>query len=237
MIISSFSITDAGGRQPNEDACAMFENEKSGAWAVCDGLGGHIDGEVASAQAVKEFMSPENGNFSLDDDFFKNQFSKINADIHQLNGPLTTAVFAVRSENKFRFANVGDSRLYFFRKGKILTRTDDHSMAFVSYKLGEIPYEEIRFSPVQNRLLKALGSTDKIQAQLYDPLSLEEGDAFLMCTDGFWELVYEPEMIETLKKSKNAENWISQMLKKLKNRFSENSDNYTAMAGIVKKLN
>ena len=229
MYFDHFSVSEIGGRSQNEDSVGSTEVHGISAWIAADGLGGHVHGELASAAAVESLAAQMNRCMQADDAFITETFERMNADVKELNGALTTAVCAFSDGKTLRYANDGDSRFYFFRKAKVLCHSNDHSLAYISYLRGDIRYEDIPSSPLQNRLLHALGGDQHSGVELYEELELQPGDAFLLCTDGFWELVRDGEMENALRISTTAEDWMSLMLDKLKERLTPHSDNYTAV--------
>lgn len=233
MNISYSEFTNEGMRSPNEDSVGAVSDGSFGIYVVADGLGGHIDGEIASRTAVELFLTECSADLELSKKALTDLFDMVNERVRDLNGPLTTAVCAFRKDDKLCFANVGDSRLYFFRDGIISAHTEDHSFAYLSYKLGEITYDEIRTNPGQSHLLKAVGSTAKSGVQIYPEITIQPGDAFLLCTDGFWELVYDDEIIADLAESKDTNEWTEKMLTRLRERLGPHSDNYTVLTGMI----
>ena len=98
--------------------------------------------------------------------------------------------------------------------------------------MGEITPEEIRFHVDRNKLLKVLGDTEELRIdQIREPVDIEPGDAFLLCTDGFWEYVYETEMEIDLIKSRSPKEWTEYMVKRLLLRPAAERDNFTVLAG------
>lgn len=229
MFFDTCHYTDPGGRAPNEDSLGVFEHHLNSAWIVADGLGGHVSGEEASARAVEVLQGELLLNHPVNRDFLDHAFSQMNDQVVALEGPLTTAVAAVSDSHTLWFANNGDSRLVLIRKGNALARTRDHSMAYVAYMQGNIAYEEIPQHPGQSRLIHALGSETDFIAEHYDPITLEPGDAFLLCSDGFWELVNEKEILRALKVTTDAEQWMDLCIQLLRERLTEHSDNYSAI--------
>lgn len=229
MKFETFTFTDAGGRSPNEDCAGDFANDGRFAWIVADGLGGHVHGETASAEAVKDLGEAFAECKVIDQKFIQATFENINLHIADLKGPMTTAVCAFSDGEKLFYSNCGDSRFYFFRDCAKEAQTHDHSIAYICYLQGDITYDEIRSHPGQSRLLRALGSEETVRVEQYDPITLQPGDAFLLCTDGFWELVFDEEMEVCLQESQSAEDWFKRMKEYLKTRFKENSDNYTVV--------
>ena len=128
--------------------------------------------------------------------------------------------------------HIGDSRLYHFRDGKLLKQTTDHSVSQMAVFMGEITTHEIRFHEDRNKVLRALGS-NSAKAEISEETELEEGrDAFLLCTDGFWEYVYEQEMEQALSQADSPKDWIRRMQKILQTRVPADNDNFTAAAVI-----
>ena len=98
----------------------------------------------------------------------------------------------------------------------------------------EIDASEIRFHEDRNRLLRSIGSKEAFKPCLeQSPITLHSGDAFLLCTDGFWEYVFEAEMVEDLKQARSATGWLTAMELRLLSRAPEKNDNYSAIAITV----
>ena len=127
---------------------------------------------------------------------------------------------------------MGDTRCYYLKNGCIYEQSLDHSIPQVEVGLGEITPEEIRFHVDRNKLLKVLGDTEELRIdQIREPVDIEPGDAFLLCTDGFWEYVYETEMEIDLIKSRSPKEWTEYMVKRLLLRPAAERDNFTVLAG------
>ena len=228
-------FTDPGGRTPNEDSVGYFTKGNFSAWIAADGLGGHISGEVASAKAVSTLNDVMTGCENIDKEFIEKAFKKMNEEVLALGGPLTTAVCAFSDGNKLWYANNGDSRFFFIRNKKVLYHTNDHSIAFVAYRTGNITYDEIPTHPAQNRLYHSLGNEVEFCGEFYPEIDLKPGDAFILATDGFWELIKDEEIIRRHNISDSPQQWMSMMLDILKSRLQSNSDNYSAVCVMVKK--
>lgn len=235
MRILSQTFTDPGGRSPNEDAAGFYAKGEFRAWIAADGLGGHADGEVASACAARSLEEIMSGCSAVNEDFVHDAMRDLNATVRLLGGPLTTAVCAFTDGKTLWYANNGDSRLYFLHKKKITHRTHDHSMAYLAYRSNLITYSDISTHPGQNRLTHALGTDPDFAGEFYDPIPLEPGDAFLLCTDGFWELIEDSEIERSLRISDEPEAWLNLMLSFVRQRLKEHSDNYSASIGMVVK--
>ena len=220
--------TCEGGYDHNEDSVFCGGDM----FAVADGLGGHSGGGEASRAAVKyiaehysEVDSPEE---------MSRLFEGANTAVRKLGGGMTTVAAARLREGVFTFGNVGDSRVYYFRNGRVAAQTRDHSVCQAAVELGQITPEQIRGSEDRSQLLKVLGSGERLELKrLPEQIAAQSGDAFLLCTDGFWEHIHEHEMECDLAKSATPGEWSARMLKRLLLRTGNSGDNYTVICGMV----
>ena len=239
MEISAFAYSSKGRRENNEDAFG-FSNEDR-VWVVADGLGGHTSGEIASNIAVSYVLQAAKGNRGFTDSMIVEIILGANerlADDQRANpahkGMRTTIVAAFASDNKLRYIHVGDSRFYYFKNGKVFTQTKDHSVSQMAVQMGEITTGQIRFHEDRNKLLKVLGDDGDLKLRAADgEITMENGDAFLLCTDGFWELILEPEMEIDLLKAYTPRVWINTMITRVLTRLTDKSDNFTALCGFI----
>ncbi len=241
MNISTYSYTNKGGRENNEDFCSYEIKGDKAVFVLADGLGGHKCGDVASKLAV-EYIIPEIYKYV---EFNEKNIKKIMDDVNDyiikvqnkdsnLKDMRSTVVAAFIDGNIFRYFNVGDSRMYYFKNGCLYTQTKDHSVSQVAVKMGSILPEQVRFHDDRNKLLKVLGSDKNLNInKLYEPITIEPGDAFILCSDGFWEYVYEVEMEADLIKSDSPEQWASYMINRLLLRVTGNNDNYTTLTVCI----
>lgn len=221
------SCTGSGGCERNEDS--FFTG--NGMFAVADGLGGHKNGAKASAAAVNYLSANAGGDYSPER--INELFEGANKEVLSLGGGMTTIAAAFAKNGVFTYGNVGDSRVYYLRGGRIIARTTDHSVCQAAVELGQINPEQIRGSEDRAGLLKALGSVQELNLdQGCDPIEIQPGDAFIVCSDGFWEYVHEHEMEADLLKSSSSAEWLSHMLKRHLLKSGDRGDNYTAICGI-----
>jgi serine/threonine protein phosphatase PrpC len=235
------TITRPGSRPINEDTVAALEQDGNACFVVADGLGGHGKGEIASQKLVEVFaqafaLGAEDSEAFLTSAFDVAQ-EEILAEQKRQNAGFemkTTAVALSMMQGRCQWAWVGDSRLYVFRKNKVKTRTIDHSVPQMLALSGEIKEKQIRHHPDRNRLLRVLGvAWDSPRYELSDEVDLADCQAFLLCTDGFWELIDEKRMGALLKKSGDAKAWLEAMtLEVEKNGAEQDMDNYSAVAVI-----
>lgn len=232
-------FTNQGGREINEDSLIVEEKDGNFCFTLADGLGGHGKGDAAS-----QFLCRFIGTQFRETDSFENFLQKVyasgqvelNAEKRRLHerGMMTTAVTLLIANGMAQWIHMGDSRLYMFRKNKVVLRTVDHSVPQMMVLGGELREKDIRNHPDRNKLLKAFGARDTaVECTPGEAVRLEEKQAFLLCSDGFWELILEKEMTKTLRKSKTVNDWMNAMVEiivKRQSKLNGNADNFTAIA-------
>lgn len=233
------SLTNQGGRELNEDSIGAGESGGRMCFAVADGLGGHDRGEVASRAAVDSVLADFSRRGSGGADDLAEYFEAAQRKLLEMQGEragfgemLTTLNVLCVSEEGITGGHVGDTRTYYFHKGKMISRTIDHSVPQMLASAGEIKESQIRGHVDRNRLLRAMGTkwTGPAYA-ISETVMPDEGQAFLLCTDGFWELILEKQMMSALKKSDSPEEWLRLMEKIIQKKGrNQNMDNYSAIA-------
>lgn len=222
--------TSAGGSDHNEDSVYCGR----GIYAAADGLGGHSGGAAASQAAVNYIANAAKRSGGVLEVGMAELFEGANTAVRKLGGGLTTIAAGALREGKFILGNVGDSRVYYFRNGRVIAQTRDHSVCQAAVELGQLTPEQIRGSEDRVKLLKVLGNFDRLELKRQpEQISAMNGDAFLICTDGFWEHVHEREMECDLVKSDSPTEWRDRMLKRLLLRTGNSGDNYTALCGFI----
>ncbi len=234
--------TNVGSREINEDyADCCQTNGNQSYFVVCDGLGGHGKGEVASELVVKSILEYVKKDGAVQEGILENSvlyaqetLLQAQADLNAHDEMKTTVVALRICDGQAQWAHVGDSRLYVFRKKKVFTRTLDHSVPQMLVAAGEIKEKQIRNHVDRNRLIRVMGMPwSSPKYEISEPLQLESGDAVLMCTDGFWELIEEKEMLKCLKKADSCRQWLEKMGELVqKNGKGTNMDNNTAI-GVI----
>lgn len=235
MKISASYYSEVGGRDKNEDSVAILESGDAVLGIVADGLGGHSDGEIASKMAVRAVNSGLVGN-PVGVVPFRTAVEKANEEIWENGGTagMKSTVAAVWFDDHAALAaNVGDTRIYQFRDGKVIFQSRDHSMAQMAVRAGDIRPEEVRTCKERHKLIRALGAQDEVCVDI-SHLDLQTGDAILICTDGFWEKIQETEMAYDLAGVKTAAGWLEKMRLRLNDRGAADGDNHSAVAILMK---
>ncbi|MBE6889804.1 MAG: hypothetical protein E7485_07315 [Ruminococcaceae bacterium] len=231
MNIDLYSYSGIGGRPVNEDSYVTG----NGYFIVSDGLGGHDNGELASG-AVTRYIAENFTSPDLSNEHISSLIQGADEAVKQSgDGGKATLAALFTDGSTIRLDNIGDSRVYYFRGGNILFRTKDHSVCQASVDMGEMTDIDVRNSADRSGLFKVLGDSAPLKLpKPYDLIDPINGDAFLICSDGFWEHIYEAEMEADLLKSYSAKEWLDHMLKRHLVRSKNNGDNFTAICGIIK---
>jgi serine/threonine protein phosphatase PrpC len=145
-----------------------------------------------------------------------------------LEAPRTTIVAAVVQRGMLYCAHVGDSRLYHFRDGHLLYRTEDHSIVQSLYSKGIIEKEDMSTHPYRHKVYSCLGGDVLPKIDLSDRHELMEGDTILLCTDGVWGAVADNQIKQILSGVSIAEN-ITKLLNQAEAVSKEQGDNMSAI--------
>lgn len=234
------SISKTGGRRCNQDYVDYAVADDAVCVAVADGLGAYHGSEFAGEIAVKAALKCFRKAIRRDDEIFSGVFinklfkyahaaiHKIKNESPELRQGCTTLSVAIVRGDKLICAHAGDTRIYFFRSGKIEFFSKDHSLARLAADRGEITYDDIRTHKDQNKLTRVLGSDYFVQPDFKICGGVTSGDALLVCTDGFWEYVYESDMEKAIAEGTDAGLILGELEKILLSRAPETNDNYTA---------
>jgi serine/threonine protein phosphatase PrpC len=210
--------TDVGmKRNHNEDTFSILEEENL--FLVCDGMGGHASGEVASQMAVQTIRNffretredPEltwpykmDRSRRYEENRLITAIKLANLRIHEASkreskyhGMGTTIVAFYSIEEGAYLAHVGDSRIYRLREGQLVQVTEDHSLLNDYIKMKKLTADEIANFPHKNVIVRALGMKESVKVDTF----LEQphpGDIFLLCTDGLSGEVPDPQIREIM---------------------------------------
>ena len=228
------AFTSPGGRGYNEDAVLLVEDGGRLTAILADGLGAYGGGEIASAAAVAALRQHLPPLGYMNDAAFSACFAAANATVLAQQKPglsmKSTAVALILEPGYAAFAHTGDSRGYAFRGGNIVCQTFDHSVSQMAVFRGDIDQAQIRSHPSRSQLLRALGIEGGLLEEITALAPPQAGDAFLLCSDGFWEYVTEEEMAADVLKARNAREWLNFMLNRIEGRVAKDHDNLSAIA-------
>jgi len=220
-----WSLDKGSTRQNNEDSLAAVtlnraseaESQAIGVYAVADGMGGHQAGEVASQLAVRTAVwrlmgnvaesgddMPENcrqwleGAVALANSVVREQAQEKNTDMG------TTLVMAVVVGHDVHIANVGDSRAYLISPTTIRQITRDQSYTQALVDTGNITLEQAANHPHRNVLTQAVGSEEKVTADLFNE-TLGDAESLLLCSDGLWSTLGDDEIVHIVRAAATAD--------------------------------
>lgn len=191
--------TDVGcQRAANEDACGTFECRNGLVAVVCDGMGGHVGGAVASQTAVaaiRDFLTAR--YFDSPAEAIVAAVNAANAAIidrtrqqPELRGMGSTCVILIVRDGAVWYGIVGDSRIYLVSRGTITQLTKDQSYVQMLVDAGQITKEEAEHHPRKNEITNALGlDTMRPAVVSPEPVHPQAGDCFVLCSDGLSGMV------------------------------------------------
>jgi PPM family protein phosphatase len=235
MKFSVFQISRRGGREKNEDRMGYCYTRESGLFVLADGMGGHPEGEVASQlalQTVSALYQKEARPVVADVTQFlasslmaaHHQIIRYASEKGMLDTPRTTLVAAVVQGTTATWVHCGDSRLYLVRDGVMMTRTRDHS--YLEHKnAGVIKLNTLN----RNILFTCLGSPTKPVFDVTGPITLQQGDKILLCSDGLWGTLTDDEIVHELSAYVVSEA-VPELVERALRNGGEHCDNVTVIA-------
>ena len=230
--------TDPGKvRDHNEDSVTIVKNQ-SGEYllAVADGMGGHRAGEIASSIVIGNIGThfKEMGKIGTKEDavrWLKDAVSEANVEIYKYTaehpeseGMGTTIVTAILTDDFLLFGNLGDSRGYVLKGGKLHQITTDHTLVNLLVKSGELTEEEAEHHPRKNVLMKALGANTKVEMDIIDVET--DVDGILLCSDGLTNMLDHDQIEKVLNEDLEIEKMVQKLIYKSNNRGG--NDNISA---------
>lgn len=193
-------------RSSNQDSLLV---DKS-IFGVADGMGGHNGGETASRVAVQVFKNalygkkPEKRTLEVGLEAANRRIFDMSRHDSSLSGMGTTLTLLWENENEMLFCHVGDSRAYLWRGGKLTQLTQDHSVVGELLRSGVITAEAARTHPYRNVITRAVGVDPMVEADIFAH-DKQAGDAFLICSDGLYNMVTDETIAAILQEAPDAE--------------------------------
>lgn len=251
--IKAYNLQELGQRTNQEDSLypALGKSKpEDRLFILCDGMGGHEKGEVASATVCETIsrviLSTWHPNEALSDELFLQALSaaydaldaKDNGEERKMG---TTLTFLCLHANGATVAHIGDSRIYQLRPAsknspaQIVFRTQDHSLVNDLVKIGEITEEEAKHHPQKNVITRAMQpcQEQRAKADIAHLTDVQTGDYFFMCSDGMLEQSTDDNILNIITKPNATD---EQKLEMLRNVTEENKDNHTAHLIYIDKV-
>ena len=225
MLIDASARTDVGRVRNNNEDALRIEPELS-LYVLSDGMGGQAHGEIASALAIDSIVQhcrasrndPDItifGNTRADlSDRANRLMSAVRMANHNIfeaaihdparEGMGATIVAVWLDDRRMSLVHVGDSRAYLLRDGSLLQLTADHSLVAEHVRRGTMTPQEAEASQLQNILVRALGTQERVEVDV-DEQMLLEGDTILLCSDGLSRMVTDAEIASVLSTEETAQ--------------------------------
>lgn len=248
-IYQPLAIHELGKRANQEDSIYPIEGkatENDRLFLLCDGMGGHEHGEVASQSICKSLSSfllqhavaSECLEDKLLSDALAYAYEELNklaiaGDTHQMGTTLTLLYF---HSNGCTAAHIGDSRIYHLRPSShtILYKSRDHSLVYDLYQAGELTYEEMKTFPQKNVITRAMiaGDRNHPKPDVIHISDIQPGDYFYICSDGMLEQMEDEELLDVFSANVRDEEKRQMLISET----SENKDNHSAYIVHIKEV-
>lgn len=200
--MKTFYLTDTGKvRSHNEDSVTILKNQSEEyLLIVCDGMGGHRAGEVASSMVVthmgKRFNELATVGPKVDAiNWMNDNINEVNRALEEYAnknpesmGMGTTVVMALLTKEFLIYGNIGDSSGFALKNGKLHKVTKDHTLVNLLVQAGDLTEEEAKYHPKKNVLMKALGSGDVAELDIFEVVD-KEVRGILLCSDGLTNML------------------------------------------------
>lgn len=240
------AIWELGQRDNQEDSIFPAFGEATDddrLFILCDGMGGHEHGEVASQTVCKAMsdtiLSQSKQSFTDDDLLYALQAAYRQLDCldnSHLKKMGTTLCLLYFHKGGLTAAHIGDSRIYHIRpkENRILYQSRDHSLVYDLYQAGEISYEEMRTSPQKNIITRAIqpGEESRVRPAIVHIADIQPGDYFYICSDGMLEQMDNDELCRLLSADGSDEKKRMQLIAAT----SDNKDNHSACLIHIKEV-
>ena len=232
--------TEPGSRSHNEDDLRFGSSGPLWHAVLADGAGGHQGGATASDLVVRlvavrlqsaSAASEEALSAALHDAHAalgeRQQGRRARERMHAT----VVALWVDAEREEAVWSHVGDSRLYMLRRGRVCHVTRDDSVVQQLIDAGYITADEARDHPRKNQLLSAMGSDDMVQPHTVgEPQVIQDGDAFLLATDGWWDALDHEAIEASFAAARTADDWLALMEVRVRLAAQPNQDNYSAIA-------
>ncbi|WP_018249123.1 PP2C family protein-serine/threonine phosphatase [Orenia marismortui] len=235
-ILTNF-VTESGNFKKNRDYFAYVELDDMVCWVLADGLDSAQDilsAEIVAGSILNEFTEKPSMKRRAVKRYIKhaNQALINESRIIKLH---STVLVVVSDYTSFVVGSVGNTRLYHFRKGKILTKTKDQSVAQMMLEVDKIREKELNQHKERNNLTNYLGQKGKIKINVSKKQQLKDDDTLLMCTSGFWENARDNEILDVIKEASDVEEITENLEDSILSKANNTLDNYTMVSLAIKK--
>jgi serine/threonine protein phosphatase PrpC len=243
--IAAASRSEVGQRKSNEDKVRVCREGSRWVAVLADGAGGHRGGAEASRRAVAALeaaLCNEDAEFSAialtaavvaaHDDVQAAQ--DVSHGISRMHSTVVVLWIDLDRQSAL-WSHVGDSRLYRVRRGVATALTSDDSVVQRMVDAGLITAAQAESHPQKNQLIAALGIEEGVEPHTVPaPHGLVEGDAFLLCSDGWWGGLDDEAIAVALARANGPDEWLTLMQQIIEALAAPRQDNFSAIAAWVR---
>ncbi len=238
--MKAVSIYETGCVRKNNEDNLLIMSEVN-LFAVADGMGGHNAGEVASKLALEELEKRSSALLDTEDEDIQEWMSQAMIEANRLvfeassdsletEGMGTTLTALVINGVKAVIGHIGDSRIYLWRENTLSQLSEDHSMVNELVRLGQLTEEKARDHPHRNVLSRALGVERSITIDCFQ-FRVQDDDVFILCTDGFSNMIKDEEMVTEFSSSGTWEQRLDNLRRNVLDRGAP--DNFTVICCVL----
>jgi serine/threonine protein phosphatase PrpC len=244
MRVNGFGVTDPGLVRDNNEDCILVD-DTLGLYVVCDGMGGHAAGEVASSVALRAIQNKiarrheelrslqASGKlaFTIIRDVIRYACAAVyyhSAEHPRYRGMGTTTTMMLVQGSRAIVGHVGDSRLYLFRRGVLTQMTRDHTLGQDLLDSGELSESDLHRHSQAGALTRAVGVYEDVEVDTFQ-FELLLGDRVLLCSDGLYDAIPEVSRYVSLLAPPEPAGDAPQKLVALANREGGGPDNISAL--------
>ncbi len=221
--LSWAEVNDIGMRTENQDSVGIARSGAMSCFVVADGTGGHLGGALASRLVVDALLEAFCKAPACDTGFLLACVEAASSSVAHARvadpalGEMSSTMAALvvdATAAQAVWAHLGDSRVYLFRANRLHSVTIDHSLArqLINSGFGKNGPVDVRDHPQRHVLLAAIGAENETPAGTSNgAVTLQAGDALLLCSDGLWEWIAEAQMETALSITTRVDDWLSGM--------------------------
>jgi serine/threonine protein phosphatase PrpC len=234
--------SEIGDRQANQDVLRVARIGTMGHMVLSDGAGGHergieaarrtvdtIDSVLADLCAAGQAPNAHDLREAIRAAHRELQSHQQGSSAHEQMHATVTALWVDRLSRQAVWAHVGDTRLYHLRAGRLVHTTTDDSVVQSMVDAGWLTPAQARSHPHKNHLLAALGMSDAVDPHA-GGCELADDDAFLLCTDGWWDPVDEVLRTMLWAAAVHPQQWLQQLHEHIRAHRPPRQDNHSAIA-------
>ncbi|MET0334266.1 MAG: protein phosphatase 2C domain-containing protein [Rhizobacter sp.] len=231
--------SEVGGRSHNEDDLRHGRNGPFWYAVLSDGAGGHKGGAIASdlvvrltAHALQSAVQSSPADLTrLVVQAHETLVQKQDKPSRDRMHATLVALWVDARRQEALWTHVGDSRLYLLRHGRVIHVTQDDSVVQQMVAAGYLTPEEALNHPKKNQLLAAMGTEGGIEPNtLEKAIPVQDGDAFLLCSDGWWDHFNARSLETYFAQASSPDDWLRRMAEQIAKDATPRQDNYTAVA-------